>query len=161
MTTTYLYNYKNSKSIPSRVEELFAFVDDPMQFSAHMGESSWMMAGSEMRTSVDEGGGKKIGSHIRMSGKVLGIKLFLDEVVTHREPPRIKTWETVGSPKLLIIGDYRMHIEIEPRGESSLLCVFIEYNLPDSNAWLGKLFGGFYAKWCVEQMIDGAFKHFA
>jgi hypothetical protein len=35
-----------------------------------------------------------------MSGKVVGVDLFLDEVIREREPPRRKVWETVGTPRL-------------------------------------------------------------
>lgn len=38
--------------------------------------------GGKMETWVDKGKGQKVGSHIKMSGKVFGINLFLDEVIT-------------------------------------------------------------------------------
>ena len=160
MLKSYALHYEDSKLIPANADGMFSFVDDPMQFSAHMGESSLMMGGSTMDTSVDEGLGRAVGSHIRMGGKFFGIALFLDEVITRREPPHVKTWETIGAPRLLVIGHYRMGVEIESRGENSLLRVSIDYNMPDSNVWIGKLFGGFYAKWCVDQMIRGTYIHF-
>ena len=43
-----------------------------------------------------------------MNGRILGLKLSLDEVVTERDPPARKVWETVGVPRLLVIGPYRM-----------------------------------------------------
>ena len=114
-----------------------------------------------MHVSVDDGRGQKIGSHIRLSGKVFGITLYLDEVVTRHQPPRLKTWETVGDLRLLVIGHYRMSVEVEPRDGQSLLRVSIDYDLPPTNVWLGRLFGGTYAKWCVQQMTKGARGHFA
>lgn len=81
--------------------------------------------------------------------------LSLDEVITCREPPRVKIWETVGVPKLLVIDHYRMKAEIEQKDHGSLLRVSIDYNLPVKNVWLGKVFGWYYARWCVEQMISG------
>ncbi len=113
-----------------------------------------------MDTSVDDGNGQKVGSHIKMDGKVLGIKLFLNEVVTHHDPPHIKTWETVGTPELLVVGHYIMGIEITPQQGTSLLRVFIDYDLPDNHPILGLLFGGIYAKWCVRQMLQGTATHF-
>ncbi len=156
----YERHYEDSVQIPAGAAEIFAFVDDHARLSSHMNKSSWMMGGGRMDTSVDAGSGKKIGSHIRMNGKVFGITISLDEVITHREPPRIKIWETVGTPKLLIIDHYRMKVEIEPQKNVSLLRVSIDYNLPAMNAWLGKLFGGIYAKWCVKQMIKSVREHF-
>lgn len=68
-------------------DEVFAFVDDHSRFASHMSESSWMMGGSRMRVDVDGAGGRAVGSHIRLTGKVFGVRLFLDEVVTRRSPP--------------------------------------------------------------------------
>lgn len=113
-----------------------------------------------MDVSVDAGQGQKVGSHIRLNGRAFGIRLFLDEVVTRREPPRIKTWETVGDLRLLVIGHYGMGIEITPQGSATSMRVFIDYSMPDKNVWLGRLFGGMYAKWCVGQMINGAREYF-
>ena len=119
-----------------------------------------MMGGGRMEVSVDEGRGQKVGSHIRLGGTAFGIQLFLDEVVTRHEPPRIKTWETVGDLRLLVVGHYKMGIEITPRGSDSMMRVYIDYGLPTTNVWLGRLFGGMYAKWCVGQMISGALDQF-
>lgn len=116
-----------------------------------------------MDIEVDEGRGQKVGSRIRLAGRVLGIPLSADEIVTQRDPPHRKVWETAGSPRLLVIGRYRMGFELLPQGEVSLLRVFIEYALPENAParWLGRLFGGFYAKWCTERMLDDAVRHFA
>ncbi len=155
-----LRHYENSTFISASAEEIFAYIDDHKRFSSHMGQSSWMMGGGKMEVTVDEGHGQKVGSHIRLSGKVFGIELFLDEVITHYEPPFLKTWETVGTPKLLVIGFYRISIEIKPRDSHSRLRIFIDYDLPMTNVWLGQLFSGVYAKWCVQQMIKGVRNHF-
>lgn len=155
-TKTYERHYEDSATIPASAGELFAFIDDHARLSSHMNKSSWMMGGGRMDTAIDMGRGQEIGSHIRMSGKVFGMNLSLDEIVTRREPPRIKIWETVGTPKLLIIDHYCMKAEIEPQKDGSLLRVAIDYNLPGKHVWLGKLFSGYYATWCVEQMIRSA-----
>ena len=155
-----MQHYEESIAIPVSPEELFAYVDDHKRFSSHMSTSSWMMGGGRMDVSVDEGRGQKIGSHIRLSGKAFGVNLFLDEVVTRHEPPFLKTWETVGTTKLLIIGQYGMGIEVQPQDAGSRLRVFIDYDLPTTNVWLGRLFSGAYAKWCVRQMLKGARDHF-
>ena len=90
-----------------------------------------------------------------------GATLSLEEVVTEREPPRLKVWRTIGVPRLLVIGNYQMRVAIEPRENASLPRVEIDYDLPPTNRWLGYLIGGTYAKWCVRQMIDGVRKRFA
>ncbi len=159
-TRTYGRHHERSAMIPAGAAELFAFLDDHANLSSHMDERSWMMAGGSMETSLDAGHGKEIGSHIRMCGKVLGFTLSLDEVVTIREPPRRKAWETVGTPELLVIGHYRMEVGIEAQEEGSLLRVSIDYGPPAKNAWLGKVLGRYYADWCVRQMVKAARDHF-
>src|SRR5574341_716964 len=93
-------------------EQVFAYVDDHEQLASHMNESSWVMGGGRMVTELDERRGKAVGSHIRMTGTVFGMRLFLDEVVTLRTPPSEKAWETVGTPRLLVIGAYEMGFHI-------------------------------------------------
>lgn len=105
-----------------------------------------------MELSIDEGRGQEVGSHIRMSGRIWGVGLFLDEVVTVREPPVRKVWETVGPVHLLVVGHYRMAVELSEQGNGSCLRVAIDYDLPAKKAWLGRIFGRMYAKWCVTQM---------
>ena len=155
-----MQNYNKSILIPATPENIFAYIDDHARFSAHMSKSSWMMGGESMDVTADEGRGQEVGSHIRLKGKIFGISLYLDEVVTQHDPPHLKTWETVGIPKLLVIGNYRMKILIEPKETGALFSVSIDYDLPTTNIWLGKLFGKIYAKWCVEQMITGTRKYF-
>lgn len=158
--TAYTRHYEDSALIPASPAELFAYVDDHRRFSSHMSQSSWMMGGGRMDVSVDEGRGQKVGSYIRLSGTAFGMQLYLDEVVTSHEPPRVKAWETVGDLKLFVIGRYGMGIEIAPQDTATVMRVYIDYNMPDKHAWLGRLFSEMYAKWCVAQMINGARDYF-
>jgi hypothetical protein len=77
--------------------------------------------------------------------------------------PRLKVWETTDSPKLLVIGRYRMGFEIAPQGSDSRFRVFIDYALPETTpaGWLGHLLGRTYAKWCTHQMVDDVVADFA
>lgn len=145
-------HHEQTVSVPARPEAVFAFADDHAKLAGHMSRRSWMTGGGRMETRVDEGHGQALGSHIRMSGRVMGVPLALDEVVTEREAPRHKAWETVGTPRLLVVGPYRMSLDVEPSGEGSRVRVAIDYALPPKNVWLGRLFGGSYARWCVRQM---------
>ena len=150
-------------SIAASPEAIFAYADDHKNFSAHMNQSSWMMGGSKMETKVDAGGGRKVGSHITMSGAVFGVNLFLDEVITAHEPPRHKEWQTVGDINLVVIDHYTLGFKINPDETGSRFTVYIDYDLPKT--WktraLGVLFGGMYAKWCVKQMTQGVRDHFS
>ena len=144
------------------VDRVFAYLDDPKALAAHMGESSMMMMGSRMSTEVDAGGGRVIGSKIRMHGSMMGIPLSLEEVITERQVPYAKVWQTIGVPNLLVMAHYRMGFELTGKGESSLVRVFIDYSLPTEapGSWLGRLLGGVYARWCTKQMAEDAARHF-
>ena len=144
------------------VDRVFAYLDDPKALAAHMGESSMMMAGSRMSIDVDAGAGRVIGSKISMHGSVMGIALSLEEVITERQVPYTKVWQTIGTPNLLVLAHYRMGFDLTPKGDASLVRVFIDYSLPARApaSWLGRLLGGAYARWCTKQMTDGATRHF-
>lgn len=116
-----------------------------------------------MKIDLDDGRGQEVGSRIRLAGKVFGIELSAEEVVTERHPPLRKKWETIGPPRLLVVGHYRMGFELIPRSDRSMLRVYIEYELPSGPVagWLGRLFGGYYARWCTRRMVYDAVKHFA
>ncbi|MEW6042982.1 MAG: SRPBCC family protein [Thermoproteota archaeon] len=158
----YSRHYEESTVIRSDVKSVFAYADDFTNFSSHMNRSSWMMGGGSMNIHLDEGRGQKVGSHIRMNGKVFGINLFLDEVITSYEPPFHKEWQTVEGLNLIVIGHYKLGFEIELKNGNSKLRIYIEYDLPVSarSRWLGRLFGRIYAKWCIRQMINGVKEHF-
>ena len=157
---TKVRTYSESAKILANPSEVFDYIDDHSKFSSHMNTSSPMMGGGKMNTYIDELKGKTVGSHIKMDGKVFGIYISLDEVVTEHVPPHRKVWKTVGTPKLLIIGQYQMKVEIEPDGVGSRLTISIDYDLPKSFVWLGRLLSGWYAKWCVQQMLYGTQKYF-
>ena len=156
-------HYESSALVAAPAERVFAHIDDHSRLSGHMSGSSWMMGGGSMSIEADEGGGRKVGSRIRLAGTACGVALSVEEVVTEHRPPYAKTWETVGTPRLLVVGSYRMGFELTPRGEHSQLRVFIDYELPTGlvGHWLGRLFGGFYASWCTQQMVEDAVRFFA
>ncbi|UIK03993.1 hypothetical protein [Neorhizobium galegae] len=95
-------NYQRSASsttvLSSPPEDVFEFLDDPTVLGAHMEKPSVMMLGATMTCDLDDAKGRAIGSVIRITGSILGIGLYLEEVVTERLPPLRKTWETRGRP---------------------------------------------------------------
>ena len=157
------FHHESSALAHAPVEQVFAFLDDPQALAAHMGESSMTMLGSRMSINVDAGGGRVIGSKVRMQGRMLGIRLSLEEVITKRQLPAMKVWEAIGTPKLLVILHYRMGFEPTRNGASSLVRVYIDYSLPikPPGSWLGHWLGAVFARWCTRQMVMGAARHFA
>ena len=155
---TLSHHHESGALVPASAENVFALIDDHARLSSHMTKASWKMGGGRMFVELDQGAGQRVGSRIRLTGRVLGIRLKLEEVVTERNPPRRKVWETTAQPKLLVIGHYRMGFEITPEGDGARLRVFIDYALPDRAParWLGYLLGRYYAKWCTERMVRDA-----
>jgi hypothetical protein len=155
-------HFSASAEVDALPHEVFAYLDNPVRLSTHMTRPSWMMGGGKMQVATDEGAGARVGSHIRLSGSAFGLSLFLDEVVTQHEPPWAKTWETVGEPKLLVIGPYRMGFRLAGAGSRSELEVLIDYGLPRTGfaRLLGWLLGRVYASWCVRTMLADAAAHF-
>ena len=160
-TSVFPLHYESAVTLNVPPEAAFAYLDDFRKLSAHMEKSSAMMMGSKMRITADGLDGRAVGSRVRMDGKMLGMTLSLDEVVTERQPPFKKTWRTVDA-KLVVVGQYQLGFALSPSGDRSLLRVFIDYELPHQGfaRWLGKLLGKTYARWCVERMANDAAAHF-
>jgi len=152
-----------SAPINAPAERVFDRLDDQTRLTEHMSTRSWKMGWGKMDTMLDAQQGRAVGSHIVIRGRVFGVRLHLDEVVTTRERPVTKTWETVGEPRLLVIGSYRMGFTLIPNGTTSELHVAIDYELPAKgmSRLLGRLFGRSYAKWCTRQMVRDARHSFA
>ena len=142
------------------IEQAFAHLDDFHKLSAHMEKPSGMMAGSRMTIETDTQGGRAIGSKVRLSGRMAGMNLQLTEVVTEREPPFRKAWQTIDT-KLLVIGPYRLGFQLDREGARTRARIFIDYALPERRRWLGRLFAGTYARWCTRRMARDAWAHFA
>ena len=143
-------------------ETAFEYLDDFQKLSGHMQRSSSMMIGMKMTVTTDSLHGRAVGSRVRMEGKMLGIRFLLEERIIKRDPPTSKIWQTMTS-HLLVIGQYRLGFALAPSGDSALLHVFIDYELPHGGfpRWLGRLFGRKYAKWCVDRMANDAVAYFS
>jgi len=148
--------------INASVERIFDRLDDQTRLSEHMSKRSWKLGWGKMETVLDAQQGRSVGSHIILRGRVFGIRLYLDEVVIARVPLLNKTWETVGEPRLLVIGPYRMGFDLMPNGATVRLRVAIDYELPSKgiSRLLGRLFGRSYAQWCTRQMVRDAQQSF-
>jgi len=158
----YPFTAESRVGVDASPDAVFTFLDDHGNLSAHMEQKSWMMMGSRMDIHLDEGGARSVGSKFGFTGSFLGIPLSVEEMVTEHDPPRLKVWITVIEPMLWVIGRYRMGFMIAPESGFSVLTVFIGDDLPQrfGTRWLGRLLGGFYAKWCTDRMAGDAARHF-
>ncbi len=151
-------HHRSEVDVEADAVTLFALLDDHRRLASHMEKPSLVMAGATMRVETDAQQGQAVGSVIRVIGRVLGMNLAVEEVVTERVPPLRKTWKTRGEPRLLVIGSYRMGFTIVPYGDRSRLVVYIDYQLPPRGFTrvLGLLLGRGYAAWCTRRMTTDA-----
>src|SRR5450631_3764075 len=108
------FHFESHVELSASANAVFTLLDDHSRLSAHMTKPSWMMAGSVMTLQFDASKGRAVGAKINLQGRVLGIPLSVEEIVTERNPPLRKIWSTIGKPKLVVIGSYRMGFEITP-----------------------------------------------
>lgn len=165
------YHAESHEKLHGPIDRIYAHLDDHARLAAHMNKRSWRMGWSRMKLHVDDAAGRAAGSQIRLDGRVLGVALSLVEEITERTPPTRKVWATVGTPRLLVIGPYRMGFTLTPAGNDVLdgrpddvtVSVFIDYALPDRGIpWLlGRIFGHKYARWCTGRMVTDAYAAFA
>ncbi len=160
---SYAHHDEFAVSVAASPATLFARLDDLERLAGHMEKPSMMMMGGRMFYEFDALKGRAVGSVIRMGGGFLGFKLGVEEVVTVRDPPRLKVWETRGAPKLIVVGAYRMGFEIANEGARAKLRVFIDYNHPQGfwGRLLATLLASSYARWCVARMAKDARDYFA
>ena len=152
------HHHESPGQIAASADAVFALTDDQERLSAHMSKPSWRTVGAVMKIELDEQRGRSVGSVIKLTMRMLGMELSVEETVLEREPPFRKIWETTGEPRLLVIAKYRMGFEIAPQGDRSLLRVFIDYDLPEKgiSRFLGLFLGRYYARWCTQRMVDDA-----
>jgi hypothetical protein len=157
----FTFHHVTETMLAASAQVAFEYLDDFRKLSAHMEQPSAMMLGSRMEISTDVGGGRAVGSHVRMRGRMLGVQLSLEEVVVEREPPRRKAWDTIEA-RLIVIGQYRLGFELEPRANECSLRVFINYDWP--RGALARLTAALcaktYARWCTERIAADARRHF-
>lgn len=156
------HHHRSEAMVTATPEVLFTHLDDHARLVRHMEKPSLMTAGGVFRVETDQLQGKAVGSVIRMSGAVLGIDVWVEEVVTEYRPPFSKSWETRREPRLLVVGRYQMRFAISPQGASSLLTVVIDYRLPSRGVarLFGRLLGKSYASWCTRRMVNDALSAF-
>lgn len=159
---SYSRNAMATGLVAAAPDAVFDYLDRPERISAHMGRSSWQLAGATMTIETDADQGRQVGSRISLSGRMLGLRLFVEAEVLRREVPKLKVWETIDEPRLLVIGRYRMSVSVSPHGNQSNVTIAIDYGVPERppTRWLGIWLGPMYARWCVVQMIRDLVNHF-
>ena len=87
----YPLHHRSEAAVGADARSLFALLDDHRRLAGHMKKPSLIMAGATMRVETDALQGQAVGSLIRVTGRVLGVNLMVEEVITERVPPLRKT----------------------------------------------------------------------
>ena len=142
--------FEQSVELAAPAPVVFDNLDDFTRLGQHMMRSSWMMAGSRMNYDFDSARGKAVGARVRLQGSFLGIKLIIDEQVDERTPPRTKSWETIGHPRMIVLDSYRMGFSLTPLDKGCRLMIFIDYATPSRGVrrWIARIAAAWYARWC-------------
>lgn len=158
MEVDFAFHEESSGFVSEAPDRVFAMLDDHARLAAHMAKPSWRMGWATMQIITDPQRPRGVGAPIALRGRVFGLRLSVDEVITRYEPPSVKEWETTGEPRLLVIGRYRMAFLTSAEREGTALRVTIDYNRPVSavSRLLAAFFGRMYARWCTRQMVSDA-----
>ena len=155
-------------TVPVSPEAVFEFVDDPGNLTGHMSGRSASMGGGRMVLAEDAWKGRKIGSRLALTGSAFGMRLRVETIVTEHEPPMRKAWKTIGEPRLIVIGSYRMFVDLTRLPGDGLarpmtgLVVGIDYDLPRARIarLIARVLSGWYARWCTTRMLRDTIRHF-
>jgi hypothetical protein len=77
-----------------------------------------MLGGGRMTVDLDEAKGRAVGSHIRLSGRVFGASVYLDEVVTRRDPGSASQ-QGMGDRRRAQVARHRRVLDPAPRLQDS------------------------------------------
>ena len=160
--TAYPHHFERTVWLGATPDQTFRYLDDQARLAGHMSQPSWRTGWGVMTFAFDDRQGRAPGALITLQGRVFGLDLYVQEVVRDYDPPHSKVWETVGTPRLLVISGYRMGFKLTSTGQGCRLHLFIDYTLPGNgfSRWLGRWIGPYYARWCINRMSDDALAAF-
>ena len=103
MAERFTFHEESSGFVGQPPERVFAMLDDHERLAGHMAKPSWRMGWATMQIITDPQRPRGLGAPITLRGRVFGLRLSVDEVVTRYEPPSVKEWETTHEPRLLVL----------------------------------------------------------
>ena len=122
-----------------------------------MSENSMMMMGSKLTLEHLSGPERGVGAIFRWLGKIMGMEIDITERITTWIENREKVWETIGQPKIILLGWYRMILKTSAVKEGTLTSLQIDFTPPSGFFYkiLYFLFSGWYCNWCLNNMLGG------
>jgi hypothetical protein len=151
------------KSYNAASEKVFACIDDLGVAGMHMTKSSMPMMGGKMDVEFLTAYKSGLHTRYRWTGKVLWWELDFTVEVTKWIKGKEKTWETIGPAKMIIYSWFQMNLKVEQGLHESIAYLSISYNKPKGifNRILCVLVGPWYAKWCLDNMLNDTEKEIA
>lgn len=137
---------------PARV---FAWIDDPANTGLHMSRPSMAMLGGSLRVEQLSPNAAGVGATYRSRGRVLGLPIDFTTAVTVWVSGREKIWRTVGTPRLIVLGDFQMRFSLTAcEDDGTNLVLAIDYNVPARfpGRHLGRVLAAPYVRWCLRRM---------
>lgn len=149
--------FKKSMEFDAPADVVFDRLDDLGVTGMHMTKSSIPMMGGKMDLQFLSSQKRGLNTRYRWTGKVMWMPIDFVVEVTKWVPGKEKSWETVGPAKLIIYSWFKMNLKASPRqGNSSKALLTITYEKPRQvlPRFLCFLLGDWYAKWCINNMLD-------
>lgn len=155
--------FEKTKTYAASPEEVFDCLDNLSVTGMHMTKSSMPMMGSKMKIEFLSPHQTGLNTKYRCTGKVLWMPLDFTVVVTEWVRGREKSWETTGSPKMIIMSWFKMELIVSGNNLRSGARLSISYEKPKGilNRALCFLLAGWYCRWCLKQMLNDAKKQMA
>ena len=136
-------------------------MDDFSKTGIHMSERSMMMMGSKLKLKQLSTNAAGAGANYRWYGKMIGMAIDFNQIVTKWHPPKLKEWETIGEAKIIIMSWYRMWFEITPANNGTNTKISISYLPPKELFYkiLSFFFANWYCNWCLNNMLNDTKKN--
>jgi len=147
---TWQHTLQETAVLPALPARVFEWIDTPANTGLHMSRPSMAMLGGSLQVERLSPNAAGVGATYRSWGRVLGLRIDFTTRVTVWLPEREKSVETIGEPRLIVIGDFQMRSSITRLDSSTRLVLALAYNLPAG--WFGRLLGRVlarpYVRWC-------------
>ncbi|MBM3897727.1 MAG: SRPBCC family protein [Thaumarchaeota archaeon] len=143
--------------IKASPQKVFAHMDDIRNVGWHMeGKRAMPMMGGKLHLQKLSENATGVGATYRWYGKVLGMTIDFKETVTKWIENREKVWSTIEDPKIFIMSEYKMRLQLSPTENGTNVVFEIDYELPRSlfGKILGKLLAKKYAQWCLRRACE-------
>jgi hypothetical protein len=144
------------KTYKASAEAVFDFLDDISVTGMHMTESSMPTIGGKLKLEFLSTNRKGLNTRYRWTGKVLWMDMDFAVLVSRWIKNEEKTWETVGSTRMIINSWFRMELKIKGDKQQSTARLSISYEMPKGifNNILSFLLADWYCKWCLKNMLN-------